>query len=113
MRFVIGLDAGSTKTSVVVLDEQRVERGRGLGGPANYHSAGQEGALGAIRTAIAEALAAAHLQPTDVGAACFALSGVDRPADRVVAESFARAVLPGVPTVLCNDAIAALYSGAG
>src|SRR5439155_4739091 len=39
--------------------------------------------------------------------------GVDRPADREVAESFARAVLPGVPTVLCNDAIAALYSGVG
>jgi N-acetylglucosamine kinase-like BadF-type ATPase len=41
------------------------------------------------------------------------MSGVDRPADRAVAEAFAHDVLPGVPTFICNDASAALYSGAG
>src|SRR5262249_47505015 len=41
------------------------------------------------------------------------MSGVDRPADRAVAESFARAALPDTRAIICNDAIAALYSGVG
>ena len=113
MIYVLGLDAGGTKTSAVVLDDARHERGRGLGGPGNYHSAGAEGTLAAIREATGGALAQAGLPAGRLGAACFAMSGVDRPADRAVAEGFARAALPGVPTVVCNDAVAAVYSGVG
>ena len=113
MTYVLGLDAGGTKTSAVVLDDARRELGRGLGGPGNYHSAGAEGTLAAIRDATGEALAQAGLTAGDLAAACFAMSGVDRPADRAVAEGFARDALPGVPTVVCNDAVAAVYSGTG
>jgi N-acetylglucosamine kinase-like BadF-type ATPase len=113
MSYVIGLDAGSSKTQVVVLDETRRELGRGNGGPGNYHSAGKENTLSAIQHAINEALQQASLTRAQIQHACFALSGVDRSADRLVAESFAQAALPNVPTVICNDAIAALYSGTG
>jgi N-acetylglucosamine kinase-like BadF-type ATPase len=113
MTFVLGLDAGGTKTSVVVLDEARREIGRGAGGPGNYRSAGTDGALASVRHAIDGALAQAGISPDRIGAACFAMSGVDRTVDRAVAEEFARAALPGVRTVICNDAVAAIYSGVG
>jgi N-acetylglucosamine kinase-like BadF-type ATPase len=111
--YVIGLDAGGTKTSAVVMDVARRELGRGNAGPGNYHSAGKESTLAAIRQAIREALEQASVAREELGAACFAMSGVDRPADRAVAEAFAQHALPGITTVVCNDAIAALYSGAG
>ncbi|MBI3732856.1 MAG: ATPase [Chloroflexi bacterium] len=113
MRYVIGLDAGGTKTIAVVMDEARRECGRGASGPGNYHSVGQAGALAAIRHAVGAALMQAGLAVEQVGAGCFALSGVGRPEDQQIGKGFADAVLPGVPTVVCNDAIAALYSGAG
>ena len=113
MTFVLGLDAGGTKTRAVVLDDTRREWGRGLGGPGNYHSAGAEDTLAAIREATGGALEQAGLAADRIDAACFAMSGVDRPADLAVAQEFARAALPGVPTVVCNDAVAAVYSGAG
>lgn len=113
MRYVIGLDAGGTKTSAVVLDESKRAVGRGAGGPGNYHSAGKAGTLAAIQQAIDGALAQAQLTRADIRGACFAMSGVDRPADYAVAETFAQTALPGVPTRICNDAIAALVSGAG
>ena len=113
MAYVVGLDAGGTKTVAVVLDETRRERGRATGGPGNYHSAGAEGALRAIRQAVSEALERAGLAPEQVDAACFAMSGVDRAADRAVARSFAGAVLPAASAIVCNDAVAALASGTG
>jgi N-acetylglucosamine kinase-like BadF-type ATPase len=113
MSYVIGLDAGGSKTQVVVLDDTRHELGRGSGGPSNYHSAGKENTLSAIQQALDEALQHAQLTRAHIAQACFAMSGVDRPADQLVAESFAQMALPNVPTVICNDAIAALYSGAG
>jgi N-acetylglucosamine kinase-like BadF-type ATPase len=113
MRYVIGLDAGGTKTSTVVMDESRRELGRGVGGPGNYHSAGKEATLTAIQSSIDEALAHAYINRNQIGAACFAMSGVDRPVDKEVARIFAQVALPGVQTVVCNDAVAALYSGAG
>ncbi len=113
MPYVLGLDAGGTKTMAVVMDESKRELGRGAGGPGNYHSAGKQGTLAAIRQAVGEALALARLRHDELSAACFALSGVDRPEDQRVGEMFAHTVLPGVRTVICNDAVAALYSGAG
>ncbi|MBI5876628.1 MAG: hypothetical protein HZB53_03180 [Chloroflexi bacterium] len=113
MDYVIGLDAGGTKTSVVVLDGERRELGRGTGGPGNYHTAGRDGAQEAIGKAVTDALAQAGLGTADMAAACFAMSGVSRPADRAVADGFACAVLPGARVLICNDAVAALYSGVG
>ena len=113
MTFVLGLDAGGTKTCAVVLDNGRRELGRAVAGPGNYHSAGAAGTLASIRAATTDALAQAGLAPSRLAAACFAMSGVDRPADRAVAEAFARDALPGVPTVICNDAVAAVYAGTG
>ncbi|MCA1553183.1 MAG: hypothetical protein LC737_02270 [Chloroflexi bacterium] len=113
MQFVIGLDAGGTSTRAVVVDEAKRELGRGSAGPGNYHSAGKEATLANIQHAIEEALQGAQLTRAQVGYACFAMSGVDRPSDHIVAKAFADAGLPDAKVIVCNDAIAALYSGAG
>lgn len=113
MNFVIGVDAGGSSTRAVVLDETKRELGRGASGPGNYHSAGRDATLAALRQSIGEALTQAHIDRAQIRAACFALSGVDRPEDKRVGEAFAQAVLPSVHATICNDAIAALYSGVG
>src|SRR5438105_1455540 len=113
MKYVIGVDGGGTFTRAVVMDEARVERGRGAGGPGNYHSAGKEATLANIGHAVDEALRTAEIARAQISHACFALGGVGRAADREVAQAFALAVLPDAHTVVCNDGVAALYSGAG
>ncbi len=111
--YLLGLDAGGTKTIAVVIDHTKRELGRGSGGPGNYHSAGTAGALAGIQEAIGEALEQAGLNVAQIDAACFALGGMDRPEDVRVGESFAHTVLPGSRAIVCNDSLAALYSGTG
>ncbi len=54
--YLIGLDGGGTKTTAVVIDQNRRELGRGSGGPGNYHSAGAADALAGLPEAIGKAL---------------------------------------------------------
>ena len=54
-----GIDGGGTKTTVVLVDAEGVERGRATAGGSNYAAVGQETALANIRTAVREALGAA------------------------------------------------------
>jgi glucosamine kinase len=80
-RLFAGIDGGGTKTLAVVVDQDGVERGRGLAGSANYGVVGQERAVAHINAAVSQALA----QTDNVGklaAAWIGLAGVDRPTDR-------------------------------
>ncbi|MEJ7763035.1 MAG: BadF/BadG/BcrA/BcrD ATPase family protein [Thermomicrobiales bacterium] len=60
-----GIDGGGTKTTVVLVDAEGVERGRATVGGSNYAAVGQETALANIRTAVREALAAARVAPDE------------------------------------------------
>jgi N-acetylglucosamine kinase-like BadF-type ATPase len=81
---VLGVDGGGTKTVawLAAKDHPADILGRGAAGPGNPRAFGFEQAQANIDTAIAGAFAAADFPRTTVAAACLALAGVGRAADR-------------------------------
>ena len=61
MKLFAGYDGGGTKTACVLTDETGRILGSGFGGPSNYLFCGREVAAESVRTATAEAFAAAGL----------------------------------------------------
>lgn len=83
---VLGVDGGGTKTlawlsTVGHLPHER-PLGRGIAGPGNPRSVGFESAFANISTAIKLAFADAGVTQKKVQAACLALAGADRAAER-------------------------------
>lgn len=76
-----GIDGGGTKTLAILVDQDGVERGRGLAGTANYGVVGQERAVAHINSAVSQALEQTG-NAGQLAAAWIGLAGVDRPADR-------------------------------
>jgi N-acetylglucosamine kinase-like BadF-type ATPase len=106
---VLGVDGGGTHTVSVILDASGRAIGRGLGGPSNHQSVGEE----AARKGLAEAVAAARSAAGDppLAAACLGMSGLDREEDLTILRRMAEAVLPGLPVQIVNDAEIALVGG--
>ena len=61
MKLFAGYDGGGTKTACVLTDETGRILGSGVGGPSNYLYCGREVAAESVRTATAQAFAAAGL----------------------------------------------------
>ncbi|MFH0963803.1 MAG: BadF/BadG/BcrA/BcrD ATPase family protein, partial [Planctomycetota bacterium] len=83
-RFVLGMDAGATKTECAL----GTVGGRGLavvrGGPGNYELVGFEDAARLAAELMSSALAQAGARKEEITAACFALAGMDLPPDREI-----------------------------
>jgi N-acetylglucosamine kinase-like BadF-type ATPase len=78
--FYLGMDAGGTKTNVIITDEHGNIVGRGKGGMGN-HQNGKETAFQSYRVSIDEALSSSGLRREDIEFAVFGLAGADREAD--------------------------------
>lgn len=104
-RYVVGIDAGATKTRAFVLDPNGDVVGRGAGGGANLlASSDPQGSIGA---ALNEALGGRAAEAIVLSAA-----GADRKADRERGrELLARVAPAGARLLVTHDAIAALYAG--
>lgn len=87
MIYVLGIDAGGTKTTawLAMLSESRDFEvvGRGTAGGANLQVTSESHAWEQISAAIAHAFADADLEPQTVQAACLAVAGAGRPGTRV------------------------------
>ena len=83
---VLGVDGGGTKTVAWLADGRAGEGetilGKGLGGPGNPRAVGFEQALSNLDAAIDAAFSDAGSTRCTVAAACLALAGSDRDADR-------------------------------
>lgn len=113
-RPVLGLDGGASKTECAVAAPGGARLALVRGGGSNHESAGFDGAAKVVRDVVGRALGEAGLRPGDLGAACFAMAGMDIPPDLAALER--RVVLPlglPCPVRVCNDAFAALRAGAG
>lgn len=110
-RYVVGIDAGGSKTHALIADLEGRVVGGGESGPGNWEGVGLDGAFDAYARAIDAALRMAGINRTDICAAGYALAGLDWESDVARLESVIRRLdLPG-PYTLVNDAFGALRAG--
>jgi N-acetylglucosamine kinase-like BadF-type ATPase len=111
MSFVLGVDAGGTKTVAVVAGQDGRVRGMGRSGSANFQACGVAGAEGQIKKAVEEAAGQAGVDPSGFAAVCYGVAGADRPKDFDTIRKFVEPLTPCPNFRLENDTIIALRAG--
>jgi len=108
--YVLGIDAGGTKTVCLLADEagRIVAEGRGPG--ANFHTSGDLDLEKALRQVIDQAIGDREIVPAAV---CIGIAGVDREAEACRVRDLMRRIGCRSPIVVVNDALIALAAGAG
>lgn len=109
-KYIMGIDAGGTKTCAVITASNGEEIGSGLSGEANHQTIGIDQAFQHIKEAIDLALEEAHLNYQDIDFVQYALAGADRPTDFNILEP-ALEKLPFKKWNLVCDTMAGLRSG--
>lgn len=107
MRYVLGIDAGGTKTVGLLADEAGNVVGEARGGGANLQTHG-ELEVEKVFDGILEELRARH----PVSAVCLGIAGVDRPHDERVVRDILRRLGFRESARVVNDATIALAAGA-
>lgn len=109
--FLLGIDGGATKTVAVLSDVHGLVLGRGQSGGSNKQASGVIAALEAVHEAIHAAFENAGLSHGPVQAACFGMSGVDRPADQELIRRWAAEHRICQTMTVVNDARLVLSAG--
>jgi N-acetylglucosamine kinase-like BadF-type ATPase len=106
--YVLGIDAGGTKTVAYLADADGRIVGEGRAGGANLQAHGELEVEKAVHHVIEEALG-----DRDVAAAaiCLGMAGVDRPDDASTVRSILRRLGFKSRTLVVNDALVALVAG--
>ncbi|MDQ3070191.1 MAG: ATPase [Acidobacteriota bacterium] len=108
--FVLGIDAGGTKTVCQLAEEDGAILGESRGPGANLQAAGELGVEKTLHSLMDEAIAA---RPGAViGAICIGMAGVDRPGDAEVVRSIMGRIGQRAKVLIVNDALVALEAGA-
>ncbi len=102
--YIIGVDAGGTKTCALLADADGGVIGRGFGGPGNVHSVGLASARQAILDAVHAAFDEAKLAPRRVAVLCIGAAGVDRPAEIEVWRAWCEQMQLARRAQIVNDA---------
>lgn len=110
---ILGIDGGGSKTRALLADRAGAVLGVGTAGSSNYQSAGFAAATGALQAAIADAFQQAGCESgrRAVTAACFGLSGVDRPDDQALFERWLGTQPIAERWTIVNDAELVLAAG--
>jgi N-acetylglucosamine kinase-like BadF-type ATPase len=111
MGFVLGVDAGGTKTLAVVADRTGRVHGIGRGANANFQSCGVDAAREQIRLALVQAAGMAGVDPAGFQAVCYGISGADRQVDFETVGAFTQDLAPCPVSRLENDTVIALRAG--
>ena len=102
--YVIGVDAGATKTEAVVANLEGHPVGAGRSGCGNWEVVGEKSAAEAIFDAIRQALERARVNLSQVRNAHMGLAGLDWPEDEPRLRAALAQHLGSVPVTLENDA---------
>ncbi len=112
MAYVVGVDAGNTKTVAPVARLDGTVVGAGYGGCGDIYGApSAEAAMTTVSTVVADTLREAGTQPEDLLAGAFGMAGADWPEDfAFLRERIERRGFGNRITVV-NDAVGALRAG--
>lgn len=110
----LGIDAGGTKTTAILIDETGTLLGYGRSGPANYQAVGIEEATRSIVSAVKQALSRVPPEQRPKFAV-LGLAGADRLRDKVRLERALRAFAPfcDLDFFITTDAHVALVGAMG
>jgi N-acetylglucosamine kinase-like BadF-type ATPase len=107
MRYVVGIDAGGTKTVGLLADESGQVLAEARGSGANLQTAG-ELEVEKVFDDVLESLGSEH----PIAAVCLGIAGVDRPQDEQVIKGILRRLGHKQTARVVNDATIALAAGA-
>jgi glucosamine kinase len=107
MRYVLGIDAGGTKTVGLLADETGAVVAEARGGGANLQTHGELG-VEKVFDEIMDTLALHH----PISAVCLGIAGVDRPHDEAVIRGILRRLGHRETARVVNDGAIALVAGA-
>lgn len=108
--FVLGIDAGGTKTVCLLADGDGVVRASARGPGANLQAAGELEVEKVLYDVMEGALAGESAPPAAI---CLGIAGVDRPDDATVIRGIMRRIGQKAHVLVVNDALVALVAGAG
>jgi N-acetylglucosamine kinase len=108
--YVLGIDAGGTKTVCLLADQDGNVLAESRGGGANLQAAGELEVEKVLHQVMDDVLAD---RPGVPAAICLGIAGVDRPEDTDVVRGMMRRIGFKSRTLVVNDALIALVAGAG
>ena len=108
--YVLGIDAGGTKTVCLLADERGRVLAEGRGGGANLQASGELEVEKVLHHVMETALADRDVMPASI---CLGIAGVDRPEDTEAVRAIMRRIGFKARTLVVNDALVALVAGAG
>ena len=108
--YVLGIDAGGTKTVCLLADESGEVLAKSQGGGANLQASGELGVEKVLHQVMEETIGTRDPRPDAI---CLGIAGVDRPADARAVEGIMRRIGFKTRVVVVNDALVALVAGAG
>jgi N-acetylglucosamine kinase-like BadF-type ATPase len=108
--YVLAVDAGNTKSVVLVADREGTVLGRVATGAGDIYGADRpEQAIAVVLRAVEDALADAGVRAGDVAAATCCLAGVDWPEDNELWTATMRGLFPSARLEVRNDGFALLW----
>ena len=107
---VIGIDAGGTKTVCLLADERGQVIAESRGGGANLQALGELQVEKVLHQVMEDAIGDRDIRPAAV---CLGIAGVDRDDDAEAVRGIMRRIGFKTRTLVVNDALIALVSGAG
>ncbi len=111
MPYLLGIDAGNSKTHALVIDETGRVLGFGQGGPGNHQVCGLDMAVNEIGNVVRSALSEAGLSQTMVDFGCYCLAGADLPEDYSMLNKAMQNLSLTSRLIVKNDTMAALRAG--
>jgi N-acetylglucosamine kinase-like BadF-type ATPase len=109
MSYVLGIDAGGTKTVCLLADDQGNVVAEARRGGANLQAAGELEVEKVLHQVMEEAIGDRSIAPSAI---CLGIAGVDRPDDYAVVGAIMRRIGYKARVIIVNDALVALEAGA-
>lgn len=108
--YVLGIDAGGTKTACVLADATGEILSQSRGDGANLQAAGELSVEKTLHHVMDAAIGERALVPAAI---CLGMAGVDREGDATVVGAIMRRIGYKAQVLITNDALVALVAGAG